>query len=414
MKIAIIGGGISGLLTGYLLSDEHEITLFELNNRLGGHTDTHHVEADGNSYRVDTGFIVFNERTYPNFIKLLGRLGVASQPSVMSFSVSCKQTGLEYSATNLETLFSQHKNLLNLPFWAMLLDIFRFNNESGELLESGDMSLTLGEYLKKKGYSKMFKDKFLIPMGAAIWSADPEQFQQFPAAAFAHFFSNHGLLNVIDQPRWRVVSGGSSSYLEPISRPFSERVRLATPIRLVTRFPERVELTLADGSIESFDQVVMACHSDQALGMLADPSDTERELLGAIPYQLNKTVLHTDTGLMPGLKKAWASWNYLIPKTESDGVAVTYWMNKLQSLQAPVEFCVTLNSPEAIAQDRIIKKLVYHHPAYSAAAFGAQKRRNEINGINRTWFCGAYWGYGFHEDGVNSALAVCEQFGKKL
>jgi uncharacterized protein len=414
VKIAIIGGGISGLLTAHLLSDGHEVTLFEANNRLGGHTDTHDVDADGKPYRVDTGFIVFNERTYPNFIKLLDRLGVASQPSVMSFSVSCKQTGLEYSATNLETLFSQHRNLLNLPFWGMLLDIFRFNNESEELLGHGDMSLTLGEYLKKKGYSKMFRDKFLIPMGSAIWSADPEQFQQFPAAAFAHFFSNHGLLNVIDQPRWRVVSGGSSSYLEPISRPFRDRIRLATPVRSVRRFPDHVELTLPDGSSESYDQVVMACHSDQALGMLSDPSDAESELLGAIPYQLNKTVLHTDTALMPGLKKAWSSWNYMIPKTDGDGVAVTYWMNRLQSLEAPVEFCVTLNSPEAIVEDKIIKKLVYHHPVYSAAAFSAQKRRSEISGINRTWYCGAYWGYGFHEDGVKSALTICEQFGKKL
>jgi len=414
MKIAVIGGGISGLVTAHLLCQDHQVTLFEANNHLGGHTDTHDVEVDGTNYRVDTGFIVFNERTYPNFIKLLDRLGVESQPSVMSFSVSCKQTGLEYSATNLETLFSQHKNLLNLPFWAMLLDIFRFNNESGELLENGDMSLTLGEYLNKKGYSKMFKDKFLIPMGAAIWSADPEQFQQFPAAAFAHFFTNHGLLNVIDQPKWRVVRGGSSQYLEPISRPFRDHIRLSSPVRSVRRFADFVELTLPDGSSEKYDQVVMACHSDQSLGMLADPSETERELLGAIPYQLNKTVLHTDIALMPGLKKAWASWNYLIPETDGDGVAVTYWMNKLQSLQAPVEFCVTLNSPEMIAEQEIIKKLVYHHPVYSAAAFSAQKRRSEINGVNRTWFCGAYWGYGFHEDGVNSALAVCEQFGKKL
>lgn len=414
MNIAIIGGGISGMLTANLLSQDHQVTLYEANHYLGGHTDTHDVRSGEDNYRVDTGFIVFNERTYPNFIRMLDRLGVASQPSVMSFSVSCKQTGLEYSATNLATLFSQHRNLLNLPFWSMLLDIFRFNLESKELLDHEDMSLSIADYLNKRGYSQMFKDKFLIPMGSAIWSADPDQFREFPAAAFAHFFANHGLLNIFDQPQWRVVCGGSQQYVEPLSKPFRDGVRLSTPVSRVRRLADRVELTMPDGSVEKHDQVVLACHSDQALAMLADPSDAERELLGAIPYQPNLTLLHTDSGMMPQLKKAWASWNYRIPETEREGVAVTYWMNRLQSLQAEVDFCVSLNSPSDIDPSRIIKSIMYHHPVYSARAFLAQKRRDEISGVNRTWYCGAYWGYGFHEDGVKSALDVCAHFGRSL
>ena len=414
MKIAIIGGGISGLTAAHLLCGEHEITLFEANDYLGGHTNTLDVQHDGRQYAVDTGFIVFNERTYPNFIKLLERLGVPSQPSVMSFAVVCLTSGLQYSATNLDTLFAQRKNLLSLPFWRMLLEILRFNRASAELYRCSDMSLTLGEYLQAHGYSKMFIEKFLLPMGAAVWSADPGQFLKFPAAAFVQFFTNHGMLTVFDQPTWRVVQGGSRQYVEPLSRPFRDRLRLSAPVEKVQRFTNRVTVTQRGGEAEIFDQVIMACHSDQALAMLADPSDAERELLGAIPYQKNDTVLHTDSRLLPGIAKACASWNCLLPLRQQDSVALTYWMNLLQTISAPVDFCVTLNSPEAIGPGSIIRRLVYHHPVYSTAAFEAQKRRGEINGVNRTSFCGAYWGWGFHEDGVNSALAVCRQFGKKL
>jgi predicted NAD/FAD-binding protein len=411
MKIAIIGGGISGLTAAHLLCAEHEITLFEANDYLGGHTHTLDVLYDGRQYAVDTGFIVFNERTYPNFITLLERLGVPSQPSVMSFAVDCQISGLQYAATNLNTLFAQRKNLLSLPFWRMLREIFRFNRASAVLYGSSDLSLTLGEYLRANGYSELFISKFLLPMGAAVWSADPGQFLQFPAAAFVQFFTNHGMLNAFDQPTWRVVQGGSRQYVEPLVRPFRERVRLSAVIERVQRFSDHVTVTQRGGQAEQFDHVILACHSDQTLAMLADPSDAERELLGAIPYQKNDTVLHTDSRLLPSIPAARASWNCHLTARNEGGVALTYWMNLLQSLSAPVEFCVTLNSPETIDPARVISRLVYHHPVYSTAAFEAQKRRDEISGRNRTSFCGAYWGWGFHEDGVNSALAVCRQFG---
>ncbi len=414
MNIAIIGGGIAGLATAHLLCDDHRVTLFEANDYLGGHTNTVDVSLDGTTLAVDTGFIVFNERTYPNFIRLLERLNVASRPSVMSFSVTSERNGLEYCATNLDTLFAQRRNFLNRPFWRMLREIVRFNREARELYDPHEMTLTLGDHLKNRGYSVTFVENFLVPMGAAIWSADPKRFAMFPAAAFVRFFTNHGILNVVDQPRWRVVAGGSREYVAPLARPFRDRVRLSTPVDRVRRFPDRVAVTTRGGETEYFDQVVLACHSDQALAMLTDPSDAERELLSAIPYQENDTVLHTDSRLLPGLPKARASWNCRIPRHERDGVFVTYWMNRLQSLATSTDFCVTLNGTEAIAPERIIRRITYHHPVYSPAAFEAQKRRDEISGTNRTWYCGAYWGYGFHEDGLNSALAVCRRFGRGL
>ena len=324
------------------------------------------------------------------------------------------QDGLQYSATNLNTLFAQRKNLLSIPFWRMLLEILRFKRACPELYDSSDLDLTLGEYLCSRGYSGMFIEKFLLPMGAAVWSADPGQFLKFPAAAFVQFFTNHGMLNLVDQPTWRTVRGGSRQYVEPLSRPFRDRVRLSAPVAKVQRFSDRVSVVPRQGDAESFDHIIMACHSDQALALLADPSAAERELLGAIPYQENTTVLHTDSRLLPSNAKARASWNCHLPRREQGSVALTYWMNLLQSISAPVDFCVTLNSPEDIAPEKVIRRLVYHHPVYSAAAFRAQKRRDEISGVNRTSYCGAYWGWGFHEDGVNSALAVCRQFGKGL
>jgi len=414
MKIAIIGGGISGLTTAHLLCGEHEVTLFEANDYPGGHTNTLDVPHAGKTYAVDTGFIVFNERTYPNFIKLLDRLGVPSQPSVMSFSAVCEASGMQYSATNLDTLFAQRRNLLSLPFWLMLLEILRFNRASSELYDSSDLSLTLGEYLQASGYSKMFIQKFPTPTGPAVGSADPSQFLSFPAAAFVQLFTNHGMLNVFDQPVWRVVKGGSRQYVEPLIRPFRDRIRLSTPVKRVQRYGERVTVTHSGGEAENFDHVILACHSDQALALLTDPSESEGELLGAIPYQRNETVLHTDSRLLPSIPRARASWNCLLPRRKQEGVVLTYWMNLLQSVSAPVDFCVTLNSPEAINPASVIRRLVYHHPVYSTAAFEAQKRRDEISGVNRTSYCGAYWGWGFHEDGVKSALAVCRQFGKGL
>jgi predicted NAD/FAD-binding protein len=414
MKIAIVGGGISGLTAAHLLAGEHEITLFEANDYLGGHTNTVDVSLEGRAWAVDTGFIVFNERTYPNFIRLLDRLGVGSRESVMSFSVSSERTGLEYCSATPDTLFAQRGNLVRLSFWRMLLEIVRFNRGLRALCDGRGLSLTLEGYLAEEGYSARFVDEFLVPIGSAIWSADPKQFLRFPAAAFARFFVNHGILDLVGQPKWRVVEGGSRQYVEPLARPFRDKVRLSSPVEKVQRAPDRVEVTVRGARPERFDQVVLACHSDQALAMLADATDTERGILSAVPYQRNDTVLHTDGRLLPKLPRARASWNVQIPREERGAVSLTYWMNKLQRLDAPVDFCVTLNNPAAIAPERVIRRMVYHHPVYSEAAFAAQKRRDEISGVNRTWYCGAWWGYGFHEDGVNSGLAVARAFGKGL
>jgi predicted NAD/FAD-binding protein len=414
MRIAIIGSGISGLTAAYLLSGEHEVVVFEAADYIGGHTNTVDVNWDGKSYAVNTGFIVFNAATYPNFIKLMKRLGVSWQPSKMSFSVKCEKTGLEFSPSTLNSLFIQRRNLLRPSFYRMLLDVFRFKRDSEELLQTEDYRLTLEQYLQFKGYSRSFIDHFIIPMGEAIWSADPRQFDRFPARHFAQFFKNHGFLNVRDQPLWLTIRGGSRSYVEPITRPFKHNLRINCPVKFLRRQSDNVEVTAAGGSPERFDAVIVATHSDQALALLADPSDAERSILGAIRYQENRTVLHTDTSILPTRKTAWASWNYHIPKRELGRVAVTYDMNILQSIRAPVEFCVSLNLESSLEPSKIIRKMVYHHPVYCPESLAARRRLKEINGVNRTFFAGAYWGYGFHEDGVNSALEVCRHFGKGL
>jgi predicted NAD/FAD-binding protein len=414
MRIAIIGSGISGLTAAHLLSEEHEVVVFEAADYIGGHTNTVDVNRDGTTYSVNTGFIVFNQATYPNFIKLMQRLGVAWQPSKMSFSVKCEKTGLEFSPSTLNSLFTQRRNLLRPSFYRMLLDVFRFKRDSEELLQSEDYRPTLDDYLTRKGYSRTFIDHFIIPMGEAIWSADPKQFDRFPAHHFAQFFKNHGFLNVRDQPLWLTIRGGSRSYIEPITRPFKNNLRVNCPVTSIRRHPDRVEVSAAGGAPERFDTAIVATHSDQALALLADPSDAERNILGAIRYQENHTVLHTDTSILPTRKAAWASWNYHIPKRDLGRVAVTYDMNILQSIAAPVEFCVSLNLESRLEPSKIIRKMVYHHPVYCPESLAARRRWKELNGVNRTFFAGAYWGYGFHEDGVNSALEVCRHFGKAL
>ncbi|MFO7706641.1 MAG: FAD-dependent oxidoreductase [Desulfobacterales bacterium] len=412
MKIAIVGSGVSGLVTAYLLNSEHEITLFESEGRIGGHTCTVDVEAEGRSYAVDTGFIVFNEATYPNFLKLMRQLGVAWQPSSMSFSVKCPRTGLEFRPSSLNTLFIQRRNIFNPAFYRMVVDIVRFRRDMRRLLASTDFTLTLSKFLERQGYSQFFKRHFIIPMGAAIWSSDPAGFERFPARFFAQFFHNHGFLD-IRQPQWLTLKGGSRQYLDPITRGFRERIRVDCPVASIQRFPERVEVS-AGGARESFDAVVIAAHSDQALALLADPSDAERGILGPIPYQENRTVLHTDSSILPRRKAAWAAWNYLVPERDAGGVALTYDMNILQSISAPVEFCVSLNLEGRLDPARVIRRMVYHHPAYSPESLAARRRFKEINGVNHTYYAGAYWGFGFHEDGVNSALEVCRHFGKGL
>lgn len=414
MKIAIIGTGIAGLTAAYLLSTDHEVTVFEANDYIGGHTHTIAVRTSHGSYAVDTGFIVFNDWTYPNFIKLLTRLRVPSQLSSMSFGVKCERTGLEYSGTSLNTLFAQRCNLLRPSFHRMLRDILRFNREAPALLQADRGNVTFGSYLATRHYSQEFVEQYLLPMGASIWSADPQQMLQIPARFFVQFFYNHGMLSVNNRPRWRVIVGGSQEYVKVLTHPFRDRIRLRCPVQNVTRHPTHVSVRSAGQEAERFDHVVIATHSDQALAILTDPSAAEQEVLSALPYQTNETVLHTDESLLPRARRAWASWNYHRLRGDQSQVAITYNMNMLQSLRAPETFCVTLNRTAMIDPAKVIRKLTYHHPVYTTAGVAAQKRHGEISGVNRTHFCGAYWGYGFHEDGVNSASAVCQYFGKSV
>jgi predicted NAD/FAD-binding protein len=414
MRIAIIGTGISGMTSAYLLSEDHEVVVYEANGYIGGHTNTVDVILDGRTYAVDTGFIVFNENTYPQFIKLMKRLGVAWQDSVMSFSVQCEKTGLEFSPSTLNSLFIQRRNLLRPSFYRMLWDVTRFKRDAEALLKSDDYKLTLTAFLTDKGYSRVFVEHFIIPMGAAIWSADPVKFNEFPARYFAQFFKNHGFLNVKDQPQWLTIKGRSRQYIKPITQPYADRIRLNCPVASIRRLADGVEIQPQNQPPEKFDQVVIAAHSDQALAMLDDPTDIEKNILGTIPYQENQTVLHCDESLLPSKKAAWASWNYHIPEEDLGRVAVTYDMNILQRIGAPKELCVSLNLAEAIDPDKIFREMTYHHPVYNPESLAARNGHREINGINRTYYAGAYWGYGFHEDGVVSAVEVCHHFNKSL
>lgn len=414
MHIAIVGTGISGMTAGYLLSRDHAVTAYEANRSIGGHTATIDVTRNGRTWPVDTGFIVFNHRTYPNFTRLMDHLHVASQPSVMSFSLQDLGTGLVFSPSSLNGLFVQRRNLVRPAFYRMLADALRFRRQARSLLDRDDERTTLEQYLVDHRYSREFIERFLIPMGAAIWSAGPDAFRRFPARYFVEFFENHGFLNIRDQPRWRVIQGGSRNYIGPLTRPFSDRIRSASPVTAVTRSPDAVTVKTADGRIDRYDHVVIATHSDQALALLEDPSPAEREILGRIAYQENQVVLHTDTSVLPPRRSAWASWNYLGLGSPTKRVALTYDMNRLQSLNAPETFCVSLNIGDRIDPARVLGRFVYHHPIYTPGSLAARRRHHEISGINRTSFCGAYWGYGFHEDGVNSALAVCRPFGRHL
>jgi predicted NAD/FAD-binding protein len=407
MKIAIIGSGISGLVAAHHLRRDHEITVFEANDYVGGHTNTVEVRLAGRDYAVDTGFIVFNDRTYPEFERLLLELGVAWQPTEMSFSVKCERTGLEYNGSSLNRLFAQRRNLFRPSFYRMLRDVLRFNREAPELLDGVGAAETLGDYVASRGYSRGFVDHYLVPMGAAIWSTDPQRFLEFPARTFVRFFANHGLLTVNDRPQWRVVQGGSARYVERLTGSFRDRIRLRCPVARVRRAPDHVVVQSVGQPAELFDEVVFATHSDQALRLLADPTPAEREVLGALRYQRNEVVLHTDARLLPR-RRAWASWNYHVPRDPQEGVAVTYHMNILQSLRSPEPFLVTLNRTDRIDPDRVLRRLVYDHPVFDLAATAAQERWSEISGVHRTHYSGAYWGYGFHEDGVKSGLRVCE------
>jgi predicted NAD/FAD-binding protein len=409
VKIAVIGSGIAGNYAARQLHAEHEVTVFEAAGHIGGHTHTHDIELGGERQQIDTGFIVFNDWTYPNFVGLLDELGVASQPSAMSFSVRNDASGLEYNGTSLNTLFAQRTNFLKPSFYLFIGEIMRFNREAPALLAATG-EITLGEYLAQHAYSQTFIDNYLVPMGAAIWSTDPARMLAFPARFFVRFFDNHGMLSVNKRPQWRAISGGSARYVEKLVAPFRDRIRLNTPVETVLRSRDSVLVKARDASPEAFDQVFFACHSDQALQLLADPTPAERAVLGAIPYQRNEVVLHTDTTLLPRQRRAWAAWNYHVQPDAGASVALTYNMNILQNLASRHTFCVTLNRSEAIAPDKIIKRLSYDHPLYTPAGVAAQLRQHEINGVNRSYFCGAYWRNGFHEDGVVSAQRALQHF----
>ena len=415
MKIAIIGSGIAGLTSAYLLQREHEITVFEAQDWIGGHTHTVPVRLDGREYAVDTGFIVFNNWTYPNFIQLLQQLGVGFKPTEMSFAVSDPDTGVEYNGHDLNSLFAQRRNLLSPRFWGMIRDILRFNKEALSDLEQGRIAAdtTLGQYLSQNGYGQRFIDHYIVPMGAAIWSMSLADMLGFPLQFFVRFFKNHGLLSVSNRPQWYVIEGGSSAYVAPLTKGFAERIRLNCPVSRVERDEQGVTLHSPVGR-ERFDAVIFACHSDQALQLLAAPSASETEILGALRYADNDVVLHTDTRVLPKRRLAWASWNYQLGGPTRQPAAVTYNMNILQGIESEQTFCVSLNQTDAIDPDKILARFSYAHPQYSLAASAAQQRGEELQGRQHSYFCGAYWANGFHEDGVVSALRVARHFGVSL
>ncbi|MCA4962831.1 NAD(P)/FAD-dependent oxidoreductase [Pseudomonas sp. Y24-6] len=415
MKIAIIGSGISGLTSAHLLNRSHEITLFEASDWIGGHTHTVDVTVDGRNYAVDTGFIVFNDWTYPNFIRLLGLLGVRFKPTTMSFSVTDPDTGLEYNGNNFNSLFAQRRNLLSPGFWGMLRDIVRFNKEALRDLEEQRISAdtTLDQYLKAGKYGERFILHYIVPMGSAIWSMSMADMLAFPLQAFVRFFKNHGLLSVTHRPQWQVIEGGSSAYVAPLIAPMADRIRVNCAVTRVERDADGVVIHSAAG-VERFDKVVFACHSDQALKLLSAPSAAEQSILGAMPYADNEVVLHTDTRLLPECELAQAAWNYRLGGPGHTSAAVTYDMNLLQGIDSPTRFCVSLNQSAGISPFKVLAKYTYAHPQFSLSAVAAQARWEELNGANHTWYCGAYWGNGFHEDGVVSALRVAGALGETL
>lgn len=424
MRIAIVGAGVSGLVAAHLLHREQEIVVYEAAGYAGGHTNTIRVDTEHETHHLDTGFIVMNDRNYPNFTRLLSHLGVATQPTLMSFSVKGEEEDFEYAGTP-RGLFCQPRNLVSPSFQRMILDLLRFNRNLRAVLTheqpcgvGAQDELSLGEFLSRGRFSRAFIERLIVPQVSAVWSAGPRTIHCIPVRFLAEFFSNHGMLGFCDRPRWSTVVGGSARYVDALTAPFRESIRLNAPVRSIRRGPSHVEVA-AHGSggrgTEIFDQVVIATHSDQALAMLEDPSPREVELLSAIPYQRNEAVLHTDRTLLPRRRAARAAWNFHLLREPKPLSTVTYYMNHLQRLHAEEDFCVTLNRGEAIAPEKIIRKIDYSHPVYTPAGVAAQAQRGSISGLHlRTHYCGAYWGWGFHEDGVQSALDACEPFGVAL
>lgn len=416
MKIVVIGTGIAGMVSAWSLHHAgHQVSVFEAGSYIGGHTNTVTVQLGGQSYAVDTGFIVFNDWTYPNFIRLMELLGVASQPTTMSFSVHDPRSGLEYNGTSINTLFAQRRNFLRPSFYRMIRDILRFGREAPLLLtgSNDDALLTIDDYVRKNNYSKEFVEHYLLPMGGAIWSAGTSAMRTFPARYFVQFFKNHGMLSVDERPQWRVISNGSASYIKRLTEPFENNIFLNSPVQFIRRDDHGVTVQI-NNEAQRFDQVIIATHGNQALRLLSDPTPNEQDILSHFSTTRNEAVLHTDITLMPRRRRAWAAWNYRMSTDESAQVPVTYDMNALQGLDAPERFLVTLNPNEPIAPGRILRRITYQHPHYTSQAVAAQKRWSEINGVNRTYYCGAYWGYGFHEDGVVSAMRVATALGAEI
>lgn len=413
MKIAVVGTGIAGLTCAYLLSRRHDVAVFEAGAAVGGHTATVDVDVGGQRYAIDTGFIAYNDWTYPNFVRLLAELGVTGQPTTMGLSVKDRNGTFEYGSAGANTLFAQRGNLLNPKFWRMLADVLRFNREAGADLLAGrlDDGATLGQYLWRSNYGEYFVHRYLVPLGTSIWSSSIESMLDMPLQFFVRFFKQHGLLSLDHHPQWFVVQGGSRSYLAPLVAPVQQRIHVSTPVQSVRRDADGATVVTERFGAQHFDHVVLATHSDQALALLADADATERALLGALPYRMKKVVLHTDTRLLPRRRRTWSSWNYQLAARRSEDAVLTYNMSRLQGLDAPQTFCVTLNDQGSIDGDKVLRRFGYAHPVFTMAGVAAQQRWHEINGHRRTWFCGAYWRYGFHEDAVASALRVCDALG---
>jgi predicted NAD/FAD-binding protein len=410
MRIAVVGSGIAGLASAWLLSREHDVTLYERNDYFGGHTHTHDVEVAGERFAVDTGFIVFNPPHYPLLNAMFEELGIESQPTTMSFAVKNECSGLEYNATSLDGLFCQRRNLVSPRFLGMVRDILRFYREAPALLESDADGPTLGDYLIEHDYGDAFRDDHIVPMASALWSSPAVEILKFPAKYLVQFMANHRMMQADARPQWRVVKGGSQTYVRAMRNGWRVKERLGVAVTRVVRGESDVKVE-TPSDVERFDHVVMACHSDQAIDLLNDASATERDVLVAMKYQENDTVLHTDASLLPRRRKAWAAWNAIIPADDNEQCTVSYCMNLLQSLHARESIVVTLNRTSHIDPKKILKRLRYHHPVYSHASVAAQGRKHEIQGINRTWFAGAYWGWGFHEDGIRSAVEVANALG---
>lgn len=419
LRIAVVGGGIAGMSCAWLLSRRHDVELFEAQGRIGGHSHTVDAPCGEQQVPVDTGFIVYNQPAYPNLTALFHHLGVPTSASEMSFSVSLDQGALEYAGTDLNGLFAQRSNLLRPRFWRMLSELLRFYREAPrDAAACGDLSLN--DYLDARGYGRAFRDDHLYPMGAAIWSSTAARIGDYPVAAFVRFCENHGLLRVSDRPVWRTVNGGSCEYVKCLTRGFSDRIHTGTPVIAVARDAGSVRLRTQDGAwTQPFDHVVLASHADESLRMLIAPTLAERRLLGAFPYTRNLAVLHRDKALMPRRRAVWSSWNYLAKRTgHGDAEAsptVTYWMNRLQphlpqGADAPPLF-VSLNPAEEPRPEHLVRTDVYEHPRFDAGAIAAQRELWSLQGVQRTWFCGAYFGAGFHEDGLQAGLAVAEALG---